>query len=255
MDIRFVFDKNPENYDKWRPIYLPEVFKDIISYAGITDKKQVIEIGIGTGQATEPFLKTGCKIIAIELGKNLSEFSKEKFKGYNNFKIENISFEDYEGEINSTDLIYSASAFHWIAKETGYKKAFSLLKSGGTLALFRNTPSAGSACDTLHQDIQKIYQKYMPDSKHPGNKKINYDNIGDEIQKYGFENLIVKQYYNTRNFNSENYIRLLNTYSDHIILPSDIKTRFETEIKKSIENNGDFICIHDTIDLYLSQKP
>jgi 16S rRNA A1518/A1519 N6-dimethyltransferase RsmA/KsgA/DIM1 with predicted DNA glycosylase/AP lyase activity len=33
-----------------------------------------MEVGIDTGQATVPFLETGCEVTAIELGRDLAEF-------------------------------------------------------------------------------------------------------------------------------------------------------------------------------------
>jgi 16S rRNA A1518/A1519 N6-dimethyltransferase RsmA/KsgA/DIM1 with predicted DNA glycosylase/AP lyase activity len=46
----------------------------------------VLEVGIGTGQATLPILETSCSLTAIELGYHLAEFSKCKFKNYKKFK-------------------------------------------------------------------------------------------------------------------------------------------------------------------------
>lgn len=39
--------------------------------------KKVLELGPGTGQATEPILNTGCDYYAIELGGNLADMMKE----------------------------------------------------------------------------------------------------------------------------------------------------------------------------------
>jgi len=83
------------NYEKWRPTYCEELFYDIMEYSKLDRNKKALEIGIGTGQATLPFLKTGCDLRAIELGENLAEFSKNKFKAYKNFNILNIPFEDF----------------------------------------------------------------------------------------------------------------------------------------------------------------
>lgn len=77
MDFRKTFDAIPEQFDKWRPRYCDELFEDIIQNAKIDPKKTVLEIGPGTGQATEPFLKTGCHYLAIELGENFCCIYKE----------------------------------------------------------------------------------------------------------------------------------------------------------------------------------
>lgn len=57
-----------------RPRYCDELYKDLIEYAELGPGKTVFEIGPGTGQATEPILKTGCSYLAIELGENFTEF-------------------------------------------------------------------------------------------------------------------------------------------------------------------------------------
>lgn len=82
MDKRLSFNEDVENYDKWRPAYCDELFKDILAYSQVEKGKKVIEIGIGTGQATKSFLDKGCEVTAIELGKDLAEYSKVKFQEY-----------------------------------------------------------------------------------------------------------------------------------------------------------------------------
>ncbi|HAG42838.1 MAG TPA: hypothetical protein DCL31_04970 [Clostridium sp.] len=57
--------------------------------------KSLIEVGCGTGQATEPFLKTKCKVTAVELGENLSSYTREKFKSYKNLNVVQSVFEKY----------------------------------------------------------------------------------------------------------------------------------------------------------------
>lgn len=55
MDLRMKFNEDEENYDKYRPSYVKELYQDIINYSGICKGSEVLEIGIGTGQATLPF--------------------------------------------------------------------------------------------------------------------------------------------------------------------------------------------------------
>ena len=79
MEFRKVFDTIPEQFDKYRPRYSAELFADLIEYAEIGPGKSVLELGPGTGQATDPILNTGCNYNAIELGENLFEMMKRKY--------------------------------------------------------------------------------------------------------------------------------------------------------------------------------
>lgn len=65
MDFRKTFDKIPERFDKYRLRYCKEVFQELEIVCGLNSGKKVLEIGPGTGQATEPILKTGCDYTAI----------------------------------------------------------------------------------------------------------------------------------------------------------------------------------------------
>lgn len=57
MDLRLTFNTAVENYDRFRPTYTEELYEDVIRYAGLDGEKDALEIGIGTGQATPPFLR------------------------------------------------------------------------------------------------------------------------------------------------------------------------------------------------------
>ncbi|WP_238884026.1 class I SAM-dependent methyltransferase [Clostridium sp. YIM B02551] len=255
MDLRFAFNEDAENYDKMRPTYCRELFNDIIQYSELKKDKKAIEVGIGTGQATTPFLETGCIVTAVELGENLAEYSREKFTEYKNFKVCNVSFEDFECEDNSIDIIYSATAFHWIPEDIGYPKVHRLLKDNGVIALFWNKPFAAKEDDLLHQKIQGIYQKYRPSNMRivePSSER--YKRISETIKSYGFKDLEMKLYNGNRKFSASEYISLLNTYSDHRAMPEHTKQLFESEIEQAIIGYGDIFHIHDTIELYMARK-
>ncbi|WP_346935678.1 methyltransferase domain-containing protein [Clostridium sp.] len=127
--LETTFNSVYTEYDKWRPTYVKDLYDDIFDVKEINPSSNVLEVGIGTGQATLPILKTGCSLTAIELGDQLAEFSKHKFKDYDKFNVKNFAFQDFECPPNSFDLIFSASAFHWIPEDIGYTKVFDILKS------------------------------------------------------------------------------------------------------------------------------
>lgn len=259
MKEKYLFDEVVLNYEKRRPNYGTELFKDVIKYAEITIDKSLIEVGCGTGQATEPFLKTNCKVTAVELGENLATYTREKFKAYENFKVVRSSFEDYACDDITFDMLYSATAFHWIPDEIGYKKAYRLIKSGGTIALFWNRPAPNDKNNPLHQKIQAIYKELLPHWSYkvtsPEDKERKYSSILNKIKEYGFINAELKLYHNTRRMTGVEYIELLNTYSDHLALENSIKTLLFDGIRTAIEEFGNEVVINDTVDLYLAKKP
>ena len=79
QDKRLVFDTIPERFDKWRGRYCPELFDYLVKACGLNRDKRCLEIGPGTGQATEFALRTGCEYCAVELGPHLAAVLRAKF--------------------------------------------------------------------------------------------------------------------------------------------------------------------------------
>jgi SAM-dependent methyltransferase len=258
MDLRLKFNEDVINYDKMRPTYINELFQDVIQYSNLNNSKKALEIGIGTGQATLPFLHTGCTVTAIELGEALAEFSAEKFSEFPNFNVINQEFESAALDHNHYDFVYSATAFHWIPEEIGFTKVHQLLRNGGVLALFWNRPFPAQD-DDLHYAMQEIYGKYgssfmKPILAHRYSEENGMEMV-DTIKRYGFIDVNFKLYHQTRTFDARSYVLLLNTYSDHRALQDDQRTRLEKEIIEAINHYGGQIHIHDTIELFLAKKP
>ncbi|WP_432667475.1 class I SAM-dependent methyltransferase [Wukongibacter baidiensis] len=255
--LEWTFNTVYKEYDKWRPTYVKELYEDIFAYKKINSSSKAVEIGIGTGQATLPILETGCYLTAVEYGDKLSIYAKQKFTCYRKFDVVNVKFEDFECEDNSLDLIYSASAFHWIPEEIGYTKVFNLLKSGGVFARFANHPYKDKSRSGMHEALQKVYDVYMPGvlGSEKEYSEENAKNRAKIANKYGFIDTDYKMYYRTRTFTSDEYILLLGTYSDHVAIEEKKRKKFFTEIKNTIDELGGLITIYDTIDLELARKP
>ena len=158
QENRIHFDEIVVTYDKVRWDYPDELFADIFEYVG-AGSKIVLEIGAGTGKATAPFINAGYDVTAVEMGVNMSDFIREKFKDNTNFNLITSTFEDVELQDDKYDLVYSASAFHWIDAEIGCPKVFRLLKSGGVFALFRNNAVLNEE-NKIYNEIQEVYEKH-----------------------------------------------------------------------------------------------
>ena len=129
MDKKLIFNENVENYEKYRPSYVPQLYYDIAKYSDMDDKSRVLEIGAGTGQATEWFVSQNVHLTAIDIGENMTQYLQKKFYNTPNVVIENCSFENYKTENDSIDLVYSATAFHWLDEDSALEKIKELLKT------------------------------------------------------------------------------------------------------------------------------
>ena len=130
MEFRKIFDTIPEQFDRWRPRYCAELFAELIAYAEIGPGKTVLELGPGTGQATDPILHTGCEYCAIELGEHLTAAMLRKYGAFPNFSILNDDFITYDFGGKTFDVIYSAATIQWIPESIAFTKTFDLLKPG-----------------------------------------------------------------------------------------------------------------------------
>lgn len=188
--LEWTFDTVASEYEKLRPGYPDDLFKAIFDYVPSAKSCFAVEVGIGGGQATEPVLKAGCTVTAVEMGERVSAICREKFKEYPSFSVVTGRFEDIEFSQDTCDLVYSASAFHWIPEEIGYTKVFAMLKHGGAFARFANHPSYDRSRPKLFEDIQSLYATYMNYTAPPAEYGIeNARQRAKVALKYGFEDI------------------------------------------------------------------
>lgn len=250
MDFRKIFDRIPDEFDRWRPRYCSDLFDDLIAYADLRPGREVLEIGPGTGQATAPILQTGCTYTAIELGEHLTAFMKQKFSNFPNFSIVNADFETCDLGHTRFDLVYSAATIQWIPEPIAFSKTYDLLKPGGTLAMFLTRAEYRSSNEPLYQAIQKIYDEFF----HPTRNytcHLAYENATD----YGFINFEKREYHGQRTFTADEYAAFSATHCDHIALEEPYRTKFFEGIRQAVFDAGNQITFNDTYVLYLAKKP
>ncbi|MBR5714934.1 MAG: methyltransferase domain-containing protein [Clostridia bacterium] len=251
MEFRMVFDTIPEQFDRFRPRYCNELFKYLIDSAKVCSGKKVLEIGPGTGQATDPILKTGCDYSAIELGEHLYAKMREKYGRYPNFHVVNGDFITYDFGQQRFDLIYSAATIQWIPEETAFSKTFELLKPGGTLAMMLTKSDFKTPNEELYKSIQQQYDLYFkPDTPytHGG---FRYDNA----PRYGYVDFTRHEFHGRRVMSADEYVSFCGTHCDHIVIPEPYKTRLFEGLRNAVNEHGGKVVFEDTHILYLTKKP
>ena len=253
MEYRKVFDKIPDQFDKFRPRYSAELFADLISYAGIGPDVPVLEIGPGTGQATDPVLDTGCDYHAIELGEHLYEKMKEKYGSRPNFHIVNDDFITHDYGTQKFDMIYSAATIQWIPEAVAFSKTFDLLKPGGTLAMMLTSDDYRTPNEALYNRIQEVYANYFkPKARYTEmHAPFSYTNA----PAYGYVDFERREYYGKRVFTADEYVSYCGTHCTSLVIPEPYKSLFFNGLKEAVLDAGNRIVFNDTYVLYLAKKP
>ena len=253
MEYRKIFDSIPEQFDRYRPRYCPELFADLIAYAGIGPGKRVLEIGPGTGQATDPILDTGCAYHAIELGRSLCAKMVRKYGARPNFSIVNDDFITHDFGSLRFDVIISAAAIQWIPEKTAFSKTFGLLEPGGTLAMMLTRGDYRTPDEKLYAEIQKVYAAYFrPEAEYRDmTAPFDYRRAAD----YGYTDFEKREYAGRRVLTADEYAAYCGTHCDHLVIPEPYKSRFFEGLRGAVLAAGNRIEFRDTHILYLAKKP
>src|SRR5205823_6580148 len=73
-----VFDDVADLYDRVRPTYPDELFSDLAGITGMDERSWVLEVGCGTGQATQSLARLGCAVTAVERGENMAALARQR---------------------------------------------------------------------------------------------------------------------------------------------------------------------------------
>jgi SAM-dependent methyltransferase len=224
---RIIFNQVARDYDTIRPGYPAELINDIIALSALPGDGHILEVGCGTGQATLPFAQRGYAMLCLDIGAEMVAIAREKFRQYPNVRFQVVSFEDWQPGDEPFDLVMSATAWHWVPPEIAYPKAARVLKPTGALAIFGNqhpTPFTGFSAA-----VQRVYRAVVPEWGDPSDLPPPQETekaTADQIARTGlFEQVRVARYKWTREFTRDEYLRLLNTYSDHRSLDDERRAR------------------------------
>lgn len=153
---RTLFDGVAGLYAASRPRCPVSAAEFVVATAGIGPGAEVLEVGCGTGQLTEPLAVLmaglGARLTAIDIGPAMIDAARRRLAGAGvSFQV--TSFEDLDAADASFDLVISSAAFHWIDPEVRYAKSARLLRPGGWLALLGTEDRYDEPLGTVLEDM------------------------------------------------------------------------------------------------------
>ncbi len=253
-----VFNNIIADYEFARPGYPENLFEEVLAFAKLSQGARLLEIGAGPGQATDYFVKHGYYVTSIEIGKDQVNFLREKYASFPNFRAVHSSFEEYAASEESFDLVFSATAFHWVDPAFGIPKAYRLLKKGGTLALFWHLESVVSQGTELQNELSRIFQRYAPElddyiSPVEGGE-LHLKRVAQMKTDGLFGPVKTKIYRWKEEYATERYRRLLNSYSDMHEIGEDKRKAIFDDVAAYFALKGGRIEVPMEVRLYMASK-
>lgn len=230
------FDREAARYERARPNYPEALFNRLMTQCGLTAGMRALEIGPGTGQATEPLARRGLQICAVELGPNLAGIARKRLARYPNVDVIAGDFEATDLPLETFDLVYAATAIHWIGPSLRFEKPHTLLKSKGHLALIHTEQVSDEVGDRFIQATQPIYRRFAsnPDAADytpPALTELAPTPVDTAL----FQVISFDAFPMALEYTSATYVDLLRTFSPTIAMRPDQREEFLTSISETID--------------------
>jgi SAM-dependent methyltransferase len=301
------FDASARLYDKFRPGYPEPLFDDLVELSGIPKGGRILEIGPGTGQATLPLARRGFTILGLEMGASMARLCRKNLRDFPNVEILNVAFEDWTGDTSATpssrrsvdvspseafDMVFAATAFHWVASKAAFTRCAKALKPHGSLVLCwnfadipdktgtargkqglsraefdasaqRDCPSFSALPGTVpalsaprfYNDLRAIYRRIAPHMHLSLPPELRIERQRKKIVSSGlFGPVTILRYPWQSEYTADRYIGLLKTMSDHAILAPQVRRDVFRAIRKLIAANGGSFIRPVVAVLFLAPK-
>jgi SAM-dependent methyltransferase len=242
--LRQTFESVAGRYHRARPDYPEALYDSLVSLAGLRGAGNLLEVGGGTGKATLPLARRGYRITVVELGADLAAQARRNLAHFAGVSVVNGNFETWAPPAGSPpfDLVYAATAWHWIDPAIGYRKACELLRPGGHLAFWSAGHVFPVGGDSFFRQIQEVYDE-IGEGKPDDEGYPTPDALPDQraqLEATGlFEDVRVRRFDWETVYTAEEYIALLNTFSGHISMPQWKRDRLYGEIRRRLAERPD----------------
>jgi SAM-dependent methyltransferase len=251
---RFVFDAIAELYDRARPGYPEALVEATLQLAKSPESARILEIGCGTGQASRPFANRGHALVGIEPGASTAALARVRLAQFSKVEILTITFEAWALEQSAFDLVISAQAFHWVDPALGFSKSHAALRPGGSLAVIGNVTLDTSP---IRAELDAAYRQHAP-TLMDRDPMAWYSGAGPIPGLFADSGCFAVPEHRafpwTRSYTAQEYIELLDTYSDHCMLRVEQRDGLLGAVREIVKAHGDRIALDYVAHLHIAKR-
>jgi len=173
----------------------------------------------------------------------MAAVARENLSDFPDVEVVDRNFEDWPLPPDRRfDLVFAATAWHWIHPAMRYRKAWEALRSKGHLAVWGATHLFPIDGDSFFVEVQDIYEEIgeglAPGSAWPRTGEL--EGLGAEITTTGLLEVVeVRNFDWETDYDADSYIDLLNTFSGHISMEQWKQERLSKEIRRRLTARPD----------------
>jgi ubiquinone/menaquinone biosynthesis C-methylase UbiE len=246
---RLSFGSVAGQYDRHRPSYPAQLVDAVLEYAHARPGDPILDVGAGTGRATLLFAERGYELTAIEPDSEMAAVaSKRAATAGQTIEMLNTDFEQTSLPEQAFQVLISATAWHWVNPGVRNALAARVLRPGGALAPFWNRPQWGE--NPLREQFDRIYREVeqefaavpggvmSPFGAPPQLRNASEWHQHEFAGNLDFTDIDARVYGWQQRYTTDEYIALLGTHSDHMMLPDAPRERLFTAIRATIDSAG-----------------
>jgi len=238
---RLVFGEVAGEYEDVRAGYPDELVTAVFDHLGRVPER-VVEVGAGTGKGTEPFVARGVPVTCVEPDPAMAAVLSRRFP---DAEVVVSRFEDWTPPPGGVPLLVCGQAWHWVDEASRLALAHAALRPGGVLALFGHRYGAGDP--PMEAAVNEAYAREAPELLDPPRQHspgptadwMTTELAGSPL----FDDVTQRDFRRIERYPTERYIRLLNTFSPHRMLPEDRRARLFAGIAAAVDAHGGVVEI------------
>lgn len=240
------FGAAAEEYERTRPSYPEPLIDDLVAL----QPQRVLDVGAGTGKASELLVARGLDVLAVEPDRRMAAVARRK-----GIAVEESAFERWDALGRCFDLIVAGQSWHWVSQPAGAQRAREVLRAGGHLAAFWNLglpePQAAAAFDAVYAEVApSMSASDQRLREHMDDQRRHFETLRDT----GFAPIELCTYPWTATYTADEWVALIATHSDHATLPPEQRDRLLARVHDAIVSLGGFLVIELGTALILARR-
>ncbi|MFU8854733.1 class I SAM-dependent methyltransferase [Micromonospora sp. SL1-18] len=241
-----LFGEVAGDYHEARPDYSPEIVEAIRAYHGGTPGA-LVEVGAGTGLATQMLLTLGAPMTCVEPDRRMARVLAARFP---EVEVVTVPFEEWTPPPGGVPALACALAWHWLDPATRNRRSYDALTPGGTLAVFAHRyayvdPAHAAALEAAFESADP--QQFRDRSDDWFHADIADSGLFADVRSVPFRRAVP--------LDTAAYQRLVSTFSPQLRRPPELRERVLAAVGAAVDGFGGTVVLDLRTTLVLARRP